>query len=760
MRWSRLLAAGIVALTAGCSDHAPLITSPDAPPPYTTGYAISDAIHDPAGNDHFFWLPPMVSAPGGFNGPFDAAQSPVVQICDLADCDGRILATYTMTSGPGAETIRRVAEDEHYVVNWDTDAYGLGPGPIHRIRVLVSGTLLGYADVQLAANGGEAKDIASGHTIALVDGRTLPVKFRIEEGAVFVIPAATGGTISALGGSVALQIPPGSLSGDVGITVKSVPPTQGSIATVELGPSGTTFDPANPVTVTLTYDEAALAGLDEDDLALNLFDDAAQEWIIVPGSAVDPVSNAVSAPFFHFSRAGAGPAAKAVFCAGDTNPNTFETMPAAIDAVMAGGTVEICAGTHVVDSVHVTKAVTFESKTGTRPVIRVTTARASFFVDAVTSGLVTFRGIDFENHSPRDGTVSPAKNTYSIRIRDDYDQVLIDDATFTNQPGTTGGVLAFTGGVPGARVQILNSQFTGGLIGFNAVSGPDADISGSSFGGHDVRAVQYINASGTFGNNALGPNCGSTHCLFVTGAASNVLATGNIFTENRTDVDSFRHHVVLVSADATARIEDNDFNGCGKGQCILAIRGSYAEVVNNRFTIDAAHEPTVAVNGSDGSGGTRVPLFPPPTLVVTDNTITGVGAGANGYATIHSGIQAEFGTMLTAYRNTITNTANGISGFGGGIITDARDNVIDNVRTGIGVWNGSQVSARFNDITNASLLDIDIPDSDPALSDLTCNWWGDISGPDAVGGAPGTLFTPWATAAIAGTAAVGCSGGT
>lgn len=231
---------------------------------------------------------------------------------------------------------------------------------------------------------------------------------------------------------------------------------------------------------------------------------------------------------------------------------------------------------------------------------------------------------------------------------------------------------------------------------------------------------------------------------------------GNRFSESRTDVDPFVHHVVLYSA-GTGSVRDNVFDGCGHGDCVLAVRGSDVEVAGNAITVYGEHVTRHVIIGSDGSGGTL--MLPPPTLVVADNVITGVGAGPSGYAVVHTGIQAEWGTTLTAYRNTLTNVANGIAGFGGGVVADARDNVVDHVRFGIGIWGGSRVTARFNDITDVGLWPIDIPDSDPALSDLTCNWWGDPGGPENPTGIPPSLFTPWATAPVAGTPATSCSGG-
>ena len=148
---------------------------------------ISDADHN-AGNQHFFWLPPIVSNPIAFNGPFDGSVSPTVRICEWtgSGCAEPAVAVFTTTTGPGSEVIRVVLEDEHYLVNWHTDQAdpALDPTKTYRIIVDVEGQTLGHADVDVVDNGSGLKHVDSGEYIALLDGRTLPVKFRVEEGAV------------------------------------------------------------------------------------------------------------------------------------------------------------------------------------------------------------------------------------------------------------------------------------------------------------------------------------------------------------------------------------------------------------------------------------------------------------------------------------------------------------------------------------------------------------------------------------------------
>ena len=168
-----LLALGPLA----CRDRA----VPTEPALRGPSLAIADA---PRGfTPGFYWLPPLVTAPALGGGTFDAALSPTVEVCELAGAAcGPVLATFTMTSGPGAETIR--VDNGAYAVNWHTRDFDLNAGARYRISVHAGqGVLLGYADVQPVSPGNQRR-VAPDDAIALVVGRTLPIRFRIETGIV------------------------------------------------------------------------------------------------------------------------------------------------------------------------------------------------------------------------------------------------------------------------------------------------------------------------------------------------------------------------------------------------------------------------------------------------------------------------------------------------------------------------------------------------------------------------------------------------
>jgi alpha-tubulin suppressor-like RCC1 family protein len=172
----------LVLAIAACTDQ-PLPTGPSADASFT----IADAARDY--KPGFYWLSPLVPAPS-YAGTFDPELAPTVEICELTgDECGAVIATYTTTTGPGGESVRVSAADEHYHVNWHTNEFTLVAASLYRISVRAGdrGVLLGYADVQPVSNGNGLKLVDTDEYIGLVGGRTLPVKFRIETGIVGTI---------------------------------------------------------------------------------------------------------------------------------------------------------------------------------------------------------------------------------------------------------------------------------------------------------------------------------------------------------------------------------------------------------------------------------------------------------------------------------------------------------------------------------------------------------------------------------------------
>src|SRR5439155_19997480 len=177
MNRSRLLMCAAALLAAACQDRQ----SPTAAP----SYEIHDAAHDLV-NSHFYWLPPMTRQPT-FTGTFDATLSPVVEISELGGvtgCSDRVVATFTTTTGPTLETVRVDLVNQLYIVNWHTKAFNLNSACTYRIRFLVAELQLGIADVDVVDNGAQLKRVDTDEFVPLLDDGTLPIKARVEFGAV------------------------------------------------------------------------------------------------------------------------------------------------------------------------------------------------------------------------------------------------------------------------------------------------------------------------------------------------------------------------------------------------------------------------------------------------------------------------------------------------------------------------------------------------------------------------------------------------
>jgi hypothetical protein len=207
MKRSAVVCLGVVAVFSACRDETS-ITKPVRP-----SFALSDGSN--GGNAHFFFLPPIVGQPT-FRGSFNPHLSPVVEICQLnvqtQSCAG---ATFS----PGDVQLNGSAQQ--YQVNWNTDPSTLAAGSVYRLTVRVAGQSLGFADVEPVSSGSQLKNLRTGDVFGLLDGRTLPLKFRIELGA-FGTNCATdcaeasvtnnGATVVTNTGFAGVQFPAGWLA--------------------------------------------------------------------------------------------------------------------------------------------------------------------------------------------------------------------------------------------------------------------------------------------------------------------------------------------------------------------------------------------------------------------------------------------------------------------------------------------------------------------------------------------------------------------
>ncbi|HET7322057.1 MAG TPA: hypothetical protein VFI96_06155, partial [Longimicrobiaceae bacterium] len=218
------------------------------------------------------------------DGVFDPSLSPVVEICQWEEACTRSIARFT-TDGKGSEAVQ-VHGEESYSVNWHTRKSHLQSGTVYRIRVTVNGTELGHADVVVGKKAEQLKNVDTGDLIPLSNGRTLPIRFRIEMGAVFAV-GEDGGSFRSADGKVELEVPEGALSEALGITVTHVPapeddPMLAAGTVYEFAPDGTRF--RQGVTLTIHYD-AVPPGVSEG--RLRLYKRLGSSWLEVPGSHVD-----------------------------------------------------------------------------------------------------------------------------------------------------------------------------------------------------------------------------------------------------------------------------------------------------------------------------------------------------------------------------------------------------------------------------------------------------------------------------------------
>jgi hypothetical protein len=178
-------------------------------------YAVSDGAHD--GNPDFFFLSPLFknpsSNPNFEPAAFNGSLRPAVEICELGapapdNTRACVAGPPIRRFAPG--TVNVSTADQQYHVNWNTDESSLNVTSYYRIRVLVGPTELGFADLDPVSSGKDLKNVQTGEYIGLVDGRTLPIKFRIESGALCAAdgtPCASETITLAQGGGIELVIP-------------------------------------------------------------------------------------------------------------------------------------------------------------------------------------------------------------------------------------------------------------------------------------------------------------------------------------------------------------------------------------------------------------------------------------------------------------------------------------------------------------------------------------------------------------------------
>jgi hypothetical protein len=284
--------------------------------------------------------------------------------------------------------------------------------------------------------------------------------------------------------------------------------------------------------------------------------------------------------------------------------------------------------------------------------------------------------------------------TYSIWSQGTYDQVVVDNARF--EVSGTSGVTAQGSTEEGANVTVQASTF--------------------------VSAPPNLGTVGTF-------------------------AINTDFDVLSSEFSGFSFSGIQYQTGATGRVEGNTVTDCGLNGCIRTVNlnGATVEIIDNYVSVNFGSSARWGIVGDDGP------------MVIQDNTVTGVGNGADltdraSYpfqAGIRIGLVALGspgpGNATTLSGNTVTNAAVGIQ-------TDTAevagsDNFITTVHTGIEDLPGSVGFITESDVTGYQFAIDGLGNLD-----LTCNWWGSAAGPTAVGvSITADVYTPFATGPIAGT---------
>jgi hypothetical protein len=177
-----LVVTAVAVLSIGCKEQRIL------QPPAGPAALILDGAHN-GGNRDVFFLPPLVPDPStnpNFNAAtFNPKLSPTVEVCVLTgdprvtptvDCDPNAALVFGPTPMP--------LDGQQYHLDWDTKSpVPLDANTFYRIivRGAARGTALGLLDVDPILGG--MKNARTGDVVLFHDGRTLPIKVRIQDGA-------------------------------------------------------------------------------------------------------------------------------------------------------------------------------------------------------------------------------------------------------------------------------------------------------------------------------------------------------------------------------------------------------------------------------------------------------------------------------------------------------------------------------------------------------------------------------------------------
>lgn len=164
---------------SGCADASRLSAPADASGSLRPSASISDAAHG-AGTVGFYFLPPLVAQPND-TGTFDPNRAATVTVCPLGVSPAPACIGAPLLVSPAVVDVN----GNHYQVNWNTDTSLYPADAYYRVAVSDSATSTewGHVDVFLGSSGKGFHSIDQTEFSPLLDGRTVPIKFRIDVGA-------------------------------------------------------------------------------------------------------------------------------------------------------------------------------------------------------------------------------------------------------------------------------------------------------------------------------------------------------------------------------------------------------------------------------------------------------------------------------------------------------------------------------------------------------------------------------------------------
>ena len=447
------------------------------------------------------------------------------------------------------------------------------------------------------------------------------------------------------------------------------------------------------------------------------------------------------------------------------------TIQVAVNAVNAGGTVHLAAGTYTQDTL-LNKSLTLD---GAGP--------ATTFIDPASIGL----DISADNVTVKNVALINAA-IHGARIQKSPTPSVVANTTFDNVHFTTNTLRGLEIGTNANDVTVNNCVFDGNRTGIRSSSTAVVDglhVTNSTFKNHtdagsgigiyqasdgnpgNMRDVHVDNSifdnngfagiygeemrdmlveNSTFGNEARG------FLLFDFYTASGTV-TGPITFQNNTFTDhkaaALQIQVNANALGAPLTIDGNNFT-----QNAAVVNANWAQIdvrLNTGFTHAAVNitNNDVLFSGTFGGGATAIYGIKlrggPDAVAINDNTIDGGGIGNNGGTPATAGLYVvtnvgTYGAMKAATQ--ITGTGNAFTGFENGIV------VYDESGAVYGAMPvGALLSINRSDLSDNSASGFRSGPGEDA--DATCNWWGAADGPGPVGPGSGSNVTtdvdyaPW-----------------